>query len=347
MIRSSEENVRSHRLAISLSSCSISHRRGVNAYIQSILLVCAGSSHGTQAKSLQRLGSHFAPVNVVIDLCPTCIHEVVNLVNAVLSVIVDKGIVTTWVDLCEAVKNKTGSVVLDDICRVGCEGVVFDEFLHIMLKTDIDPIYSCQLLKLGPGKLISDQRSPIRKWTSFSLVNDNGDAKFTNFGVTPATAPQGSTLTLDCSFMSVSGTGIGTISFDITDPNNQTTGDVFWFEEKKLGSYPEKVAIDSYNLSNCDSSTGKNGFEFLFYHIRDHSQGSALTGQQETIPWWPPFAMVCAVLITRIHLSTTWEKRRLSWPKDRENVLLNIYQWKQLSYFSRWILWNKSDRILV
>lgn len=114
----------------------------------------ARSSHGTQAKSLQRLDIPPVAGNVGIDLCPTCIHEIVNLVNVVLNVIVDKGIVTTCVDLCEAVKNKTGSLVLADICRVGCESVGFDEFLRILLKTDIDPIYYCQLVKLCPGKLI-------------------------------------------------------------------------------------------------------------------------------------------------------------------------------------------------
>lgn len=72
------------------------------------------------------------------------------------------------------------------------------------------------------------------------------------------TAPQGATLTLDCSFMSVNGTGMGTVSFDITDPKNQTTGNIFWFEAKKSGTYPEKVAINSYTVSNCDSSSGKN-----------------------------------------------------------------------------------------
>jgi hypothetical protein len=62
--------------------------------------------------------------------------------------------------------------------------------------------------------------------------------------------------------MTVNGTGTGTFTFNIIDPKNQTSGDLYWFEERKPGNYSEKLQFKTVSLSNCDPSQGKNNFSF-------------------------------------------------------------------------------------
>jgi hypothetical protein len=96
------------------------------------------------------------------------------------------------------------------------------------------------------------------------LVNDHGDAKFINFDITPKSAPEGSKFVFDCSFVSVNGTGTGTIVIDFVDPKNRTVSNLYWFEARKPGTYPEKIGFDSLYKLDCDSTKGKQLNIFLF-----------------------------------------------------------------------------------
>ncbi len=89
-----------------------------------------------------------------------------------------------------------------------------------------------------------------------SLVNDHGDAKFINFNITPKSAPVGSKFLFDCSFVSLNGTGTGTIVIDFIDPKNQTVNNSYWFEARLAGTYPEKIGLDTLYKLSCDSTTG-------------------------------------------------------------------------------------------
>jgi hypothetical protein len=71
--------------------------------------------------------------------------------------------------------------------------------------------------------------------------------------------------------MTVNGTGTGTFQFNIVDPKNQSSGNQYWFEEKKPGKYSEKLQFKTVSLSDCDPSQGKKKFSFsvnqLLYFI--------------------------------------------------------------------------------
>ena len=112
---------------------------------------CAASSNGRSAKNYHRLDS--ASSKVGIDLCPACINEAVEVINVLLNLVLDEGIIQSCGDLCGALANKTGSDVLGDICDVACEAVGIDEYVHLLIKSDLDPIYYCQLVKLCPSKM--------------------------------------------------------------------------------------------------------------------------------------------------------------------------------------------------
>ena len=97
------------------------------------------------------------------------------------------------------------------------------------------------------------------------LVNDHGDAKFTNFTIEPKSAPEGATFVFDCSFISVNGTGTGMINFEFVDPKNRTGGNMFWFVARKAGTYPERIGLDTSRFElNCDHTKGGKKI-FLYY----------------------------------------------------------------------------------
>ncbi|UJR35376.1 hypothetical protein I4U23_028133 [Adineta vaga] len=197
--------------------------------------VSASVSFKNQPKKLQRLDSVYNPTKLGIDLCPECIEESVEVINILLNLILDEGIIESCSALCGALANRTGSVIIGDLCSVACEAFGIDEFVKALIKMDLDPIWYCEILELCP-------------------INDHGDAKFINFQVTPKSAPEGSTFIFDCSFISVNGTGTGTINVELLDPKNRTAGNLYWFEARKPGTYPEKIGFQTLFELNCDPS---------------------------------------------------------------------------------------------
>jgi len=69
-----------------------------------------------------------------------------------LNLILDEGIIESCGKLCAAVANKTDSKALGDLCDAVCDGVGIDEFIKLIIKADIDPIYYCQLVDMCPSK---------------------------------------------------------------------------------------------------------------------------------------------------------------------------------------------------
>lgn len=94
--------------------------------------------------------------------------------------------------------------------------------------------------------------------TILFVVNDKGDAKFVNFGVLPATGPQGTTFVIDCSFKSNNGTGTSMLRVEITDPTNQTDSNDYLIEAQKPGTYPERIGLKTLYAMNCDPSHGNS-----------------------------------------------------------------------------------------
>jgi len=207
-----------------------------------ILLVIIGISSAARpfnkpARNLQRLTSDIRNNNVGLDLCPMCIDESVEIINVLLNEILDEGILRTCQDFGYFVANKTGSDFAGTVCELVCDALGVDEFIHEIIRVDLDPIWYCEIAKL-------------------CAVNDNGDAKFTNFGVKPNIGPQGTTFIIDCSFKSLNGTGTSMLRLDITDPQNQTSSNDFLIESKKPGTYAEPVGVKTLTAWNCDPTKG-------------------------------------------------------------------------------------------
>lgn len=112
---------------------------------------CASSSFNDKLKSFQHLNSNVNENNIGIDLCPECIQESVTIINILLNLILDEGIIQSCTALCGALANKT-DVIVGDLCDVACEALGIDEFVKALVKADLDPIYYCELIDLCPSK---------------------------------------------------------------------------------------------------------------------------------------------------------------------------------------------------
>ena len=113
---------------------------------------CASGLFNNQPKKLHRLSSELSHKKVGLDICPECIEEAVEIINFLLNLILDEGIIQSCSALCDALANKTKSVIIGDICSVACEAFGFDEFVKSLVRTDLDPIYYCELVDLCPSK---------------------------------------------------------------------------------------------------------------------------------------------------------------------------------------------------
>jgi hypothetical protein len=89
---------------------------------------------------------------VGIDLCPECIEEAVQVINILLNLILDEGIIQSCSALCGALANKTHSPVIGDFCDVVCGAFGIDEFVKALVKADLDPIWYCEIIDICPGK---------------------------------------------------------------------------------------------------------------------------------------------------------------------------------------------------
>lgn len=121
-----------------------------------IILVLVGAAYGSrrfepQLNVLHRFDSNINQVD--LDLCPLCINEAVELINVVLNVILDEGILGSCADLCQAVYNKSGSKDLAELCDIGCDALGIDEYIKLLINADIDPIYYCQTVHMCPSKI--------------------------------------------------------------------------------------------------------------------------------------------------------------------------------------------------
>ncbi len=122
------------------------------------------------------------------------------------------------------------------VCNLLCDIGGVDEFIKVIDKADLDPIYYCELLKT-------------------CKIVDNGDAKITSFKVLPSSGPQG-TFVADLQYVSKNGTGTGEISIDIDTVDQIPLGDSFLNLPQPAGNYGSKISIKAQEDPDCDPSQG-------------------------------------------------------------------------------------------
>ena len=95
-----------------------------------------------------------------LDWCPECINGFDDLIDGVLQVILQVGVLNTCGELCTLVANKTDSNLIGILCEFGCDIFGIKEFVNLIERADLDPIYYCEVIDLCPSKV--SPFSPIK-----------------------------------------------------------------------------------------------------------------------------------------------------------------------------------------
>lgn len=117
-----------------------------------IVGVVNGSKGLIQSKHIQRVQKPINNGNNAIDWCPQCIDTWDDIVEVVLDIFLQYGVVDTCGHLGNLVTKETGSGLLGFICTMGCDFVGLEEFAKLVTDADIDPIYYCERMNLCPSK---------------------------------------------------------------------------------------------------------------------------------------------------------------------------------------------------
>ncbi|KAL4237229.1 hypothetical protein ACF0H5_001948 [Mactra antiquata] len=172
---------------------------------------------------------------VGLDKCKLCVDFAGQALNQLLNIILQGGVVGGCSELCGILASKT-SPAIGTVCNLLCDIVGVEEFIKIVQKADLDPIYYCELLTACP-------------------VNDAGDAKFTKFTATPASGPQG-TFALDFEYESKNGTGTGEIALEVVTVDGIPLGDAFLHELQPAGTYTGEFQLKAEPDPDCDPTQG-------------------------------------------------------------------------------------------
>jgi len=168
-----------------------------------------------------------------LNLCPTCISFSEQAINNLLNIILNAGVVGGCSEICGLLANKTGSSTLGSVCDILCDIVGVREFANLIQKADLDPIYLCELL-------------------TACKVNDNGDAKFTNLTVTPASGPVGTEFTIEVEYTSKNGTGTGEMVVGVETVDGIPIANSFLLQPQMAGKYESSIKLSASPDPKCD-----------------------------------------------------------------------------------------------
>jgi hypothetical protein len=182
-----------------------------------------------------------------LDLCPTCVQFTSNAIDELLNIIANVGIIGSCGALCSMLPNQIEATV----CNLLCDIVGIDEFVKLVQKADLDPIYFCELLKVCP-------------------IHDGGSAAFLSINTVPPKGPQGTTFEISAAFQVYNQTGTGEIAISIFPPDGEPFGDAELNEGFAPGSYgirfqlqanpseqePFSPGVYKYEIGLCNGECG-------------------------------------------------------------------------------------------
>lgn len=187
------------------------------------------NSDSTRWNALQPVSTPLTGVQKTeLDLCNLCVQFSEQTINQLLNIILNAGVVGGCNELCSLL-NETEAI--DVACNLLCDIVGIKEFVNLIEKADLDPIYLCELLKT-------------------CKVFDDGDANITELIISPKQAKKGSTFHLSILFETKNGTGTGQVSVDIDTVDGIPVGTSELLEPLNPGSYNFTVALHTNTHCN-------------------------------------------------------------------------------------------------
>eukprot|EP00698_Gefionella_okellyi_P003031 TRINITY_DN12852_c0_g1_i1.p1 TRINITY_DN12852_c0_g1~~TRINITY_DN12852_c0_g1_i1.p1 ORF type:complete len:246 (-),score=42.62 TRINITY_DN12852_c0_g1_i1:37-774(-) len=153
------------------------------------------------------------------ELCEVCINAMLIEINELLNIIANEGILGD----CGALCGKLPKNLEADVCDVLCDAVGLDLFIRYLERSDIDPIYMCELIDMC--KIVDCQGT--------CLTIDS-------FQTTPPSGKFGTTFNSIAYFSVDQQTGTGMTRLDLYLPDGEVSQD----DQLEVGFKPGNYSLD-------------------------------------------------------------------------------------------------------
>lgn len=161
--------------------------------------------------------------------CNVCVQFMDQFLDQLLNIILNGGVIGSCSDLCNKIP---GSTVEKGVCDLLCGAVGVKEFVDLIQKADLDPIWLCEEV---------DQCEMNKCQSNCATIGD--------ITVDPPTGPAGTLFNFEASVQTLNST-IGVLSValaveDNDDPKHFGDGESGFVPQPQVGTYTIKFQLDS------------------------------------------------------------------------------------------------------
>jgi len=157
-----------------------------------------------------------------IDFCNVCVQIMGQIINELLNIILNIGVVGSCGELCHYLPNKYEQ----DACDLICDYVGIEEFVKIIEYEDPDPIFFCDEAGICP-------------------VTNNGSALANGAWVNPESGPTGTKFNIGFNYTVTSKTSTGGPNVVVFPPDGMPIGGSNFDEGEEPGTYVIYFQLDT------------------------------------------------------------------------------------------------------
>jgi len=174
-----------------------------------------------------------------ISFCDVCVQIMGEIINELLNIILNIGVLGSCEELCGYLPNKYEQ----DACDLICAYVGIEEFIRLIEYEDPDPIFFCEEADI-------------------CYHNDNGTATTLSVSANPASGPAGTKFSLDFSYNVTSYTSSGGPNVVVVPPAGLPLGGSEFVEGQAPGVYSVSFSLDTTPSENDPFTPGSYEVEF-------------------------------------------------------------------------------------
>ncbi|KAF2071121.1 hypothetical protein CYY_007550 [Polysphondylium violaceum] len=159
---------------------------------------------------------------LVFHECADCVNGVSDMMNQLIELIAKGGVAGSCSAVCGLLPNQA----LATVCDLACTVIGIEEFMNMLNKIDLDPIYICEAIK-------------ICKYT------DSAAATVQAVDISPANITRGGTVQVGVAYQVISTIATGQFAFNVIDPQGNELGDAELIVQQTAGEYNIGFSIDT------------------------------------------------------------------------------------------------------
>jgi len=166
-------------------------------------------------------------------LCKQCVNTASQSLSQLVNIVLNYGVLGSCSKLCGHLQNKGAQGACDAVCSI----VGINEFMKVLRRTDLDPIFFCELVKSCP------------------VGDDSAAVTFVSAQADPASIKKGDSIALIVNLNVTHPSGVGEFGIGIDGPVNANIGQTFLLPDG-LPAGPQALKV---NLQVKDSQPTQQG----------------------------------------------------------------------------------------